>query len=155
MIGVGAYMTDLDKEDPLRLQLYTLHKEIGVTLLTLAVIRILWILVSRPPRLPAALQRWEVILAKATTGLLYLLMLATPLAGYLMTNTGGKPISYFGLFDMPVLMRENHDLHEVLEEVHGFLAFSILALVGLHVIGTIKHRFLDKDPEADVLKRML
>jgi cytochrome b561 len=155
MIAVGAYMTDLDKEDPLRLQLYTLHKEIGVTLLALAVIRILWILASRPPRLPAALRRWEVILAKATTGLLYLLMLATPIAGYLMTNTGGKPIGYFGLFDMPVLMGENHDLHEVLEEVHGFLAFTVLALVGLHVAGAIKHRLIDKDPEADVLKRML
>jgi cytochrome b561 len=155
MIGVGAYMSDLDKEDPLRAQLYTLHKEIGVTLLALAVIRILWILASRPPVLPAALQRWEVILAKSTTGLLYLLMLATPIAGYLMTNTGGKPISYFGLYDLPVLMGENHDLHEFLEEVHAFLAFSILALVGLHVAGAIKHRLIDKDPEADVLKRML
>jgi cytochrome b561 len=155
MIGVGVYMTDLDKEDPLRAQLYTMHKEIGVTILVLAVLRILWILASRPPVLPAALQRWEVILAKSTVGLLYLLMLATPFAGYLMTNTGGKPVSYFGLFDLPVLMAKNHDLHEVLEAVHEFLAFTILALVCLHAAGAIKHRFVDKDPEADVLKRML
>jgi cytochrome b561 len=155
MIGLGAYMTDLDKEDPLRTQLYTLHKEIGVTILALAVIRILWILVSRPPVMPAVLQRWEVILAKSTVGLLYLLMLATPIAGYLMTNTGGKPISFFGLFDLPVLMAKNHDLHETLEEVHEFLAFSILTLVGLHVLGALKHRFLDKNPDADVLKRMI
>jgi len=155
MIGIGAYMTDLDKEDPLRAQLFTLHKEIGVTILALAVIRILWILVSRPPVMPATLQRWEVVLAKSTVGLLYLLMLATPIAGYLLTNTGGKPISYFGLFDLPSLMAKNHDLHETLEEVHQFLAFSILALVGLHFAGALKHRFLDKDPEADVLKRML
>ena len=155
MIGIGAYMTDLDKEDPLRAQLYTLHKEIGVTILALAVIRILWILVSRSPVMPAALQRWEVILAKSTVGLLYLLMLATPIAGYLMTNTGGKSINYFGIIDLPALMAKNHDLHETLEEVHEFLAFSILALVGLHVLGALKHRFLDKDPGADVLKRML
>ena len=82
-------------------------------------------------------------------------MLATPIAGYLMTNTGGKPVSYFGLFDLPVLMGENHDLHETLEGVHEFLAFTILALVGLHALGALKHRFIDKDPEADVLKRML
>jgi cytochrome b561 len=155
MIGIGAYMTDMDKEDPLRAELYSMHKAVGVTLLGLAVIRILWILVSRPPVMPAALQRWEVVLAKSTVGLLYLLMLVTPIAGYLMTNTGGKPISYFGLFELPALMGENHDLHEVLEEVHGFLAFTILALAGLHVAGALKHRFLDKDPEADVLKRML
>lgn len=155
MIGLGAYMADLDKEDPLRAQLFSLHKEIGVTILALAVVRILWALAARQPVMPAVLQRWEVILAKSTVGLLYLLMLATPIAGYLMTNTAGKPISYFGLFDMPALMGENHDLHETLEEVHEFLAFSILTLVGLHVAGALKHRFIDKNPEADVLKRML
>jgi cytochrome b561 len=155
MIGIGAYMTDLAKDDPLRAQLYSMHKAVGVTLLGLAIIRILWILVSRPPVMPAALHRWEVVLAKSTVGLLYLLMLVTPIAGYLMTNTGGKPISYFGLFELPSLMGENHDLHEVLEEVHGILAFTILALASLHVAGALKHRFIDKDPNADVLKRML
>jgi cytochrome b561 len=155
MIGIGAYMTELAREDPLRAQLYSMHKAVGVTILGLAIIRILWILVSRPPVMPAALQRWEVVLAKSTVGLLYLLMLATPVAGYLMSNTGGKPVSYFGLFELPVLMGENHDLHEALEEVHGILAFTILALVVLHVAGALKHRFMDKDPDADVLKRML
>jgi cytochrome b561 len=155
MIGIGAYMTDLAREDPLRAQLYPMHKALGVTLLGLAMIRILWTLVSRPPIMPVALQRWEVVLAKSTVGLLYVLMLATPIAGYLMTNTGGKPISYFGLFELPAIMGKNHDLHEVLEEVHGFLGFTILALVGLHFVGALKHRFIDKDPDADVLKRML
>jgi len=155
MIGIGAYMTDLAKEDPLRAQLFSMHKSVGVTLLGLAVIRILWILVSRPPAMPAALQRWEVVLAKSTVGLLYLLMLATPIVGYLVTSTGGKPINYFGLFELPLLTGENHDLHEALEEVHEVLAFTILALVILHVLGAFKHRFIDKDPNADVLKRML
>jgi cytochrome b561 len=155
MIGIGIYMTDLAKEDPLRAQLYSMHKAVGVTLLGLVVIRILWMLVSRPPVMPAALQRWEVVLAKSTVGLLYLLMLATPIAGYLMSNTGGKPVSYFGLFELPALLGENHDLHELLEEVHEFLAFSILALFTLHVAGALKHRFMDKNPDADVLKRML
>jgi cytochrome b561 len=155
MIGLGTYMTDLAREDPLRAQLYSMHKAVGVTILGLAIIRILWILVSRPPVMPAALQRWEVVLAKSTVGLLYLLMLATPIAGYLMSNTGGKPVSYFGLFELPTLLGENHDLHEALEEVHEILAFTILALVILHVAGALKHRFMDKDPDADVLKRML
>ena len=155
MIGVGAYMTDLAKEDPLRAQLYSMHKAVGVTLLGLAMIRILWILVSRPPRMPAALQRWEIVLSKSTVGLLYLLMLATPIAGYLLASTGGKPVSYFGLFELPALMAKNHDLHEVLENVHGFLGYTVLTLVALHFAGALKHRFIDKDPDADVLKRML
>jgi cytochrome b561 len=155
MIGLGAYMADLDKADPLRPQLFSLHKAVGITLLALAVLRILWILGSRPPVLPAVLQPWEVALSKATMGLLYVLMLATPVAGYLMTNAAGKPVSYFGLFDIPALIPKNHDVQEFLGEVHEFFAFSILALVGLHVAGAIKHRLADKNPEADVLKRML
>jgi len=155
MIGIGAYMTDLAREDPLRAQLYSVHKAIGMTVLGLVMIRILWTLISRPPLMPAALRRWEVVLAKSTVGLLYVLMLATPIAGYLLSNTGGKPISYFGLFELPAIMEKNHDLHEVLEEVHGFLGFTILALVGLHFAGALKHRFIDRDPNADVLKRML
>jgi len=155
MIAVGAYMSDLAKDDPLRAQLYPMHKALGVTLLGLALIRIVWILVSRPPAMPAALQRWEVVLAKSTVGLLYLLMLATPIAGYLMSDTGGKPTSYFGLFDLPSLLGENHDLHETLEDVHSVLAFTLLGLAGLHILGALKHRFIDKDPEADVLRRML
>jgi len=155
MIGIGTYMVGLDEGDALLPRVYALHKAVGVTLLVLAVIRILWILVSRPPAMPQVLRRWETMLAKVTVGLLYLLMLLTPIAGYLMSNAAGKTISYFGLFDMPVLIGENHDLHEALEGLHEFLAFSILALVGLHVMGAIKHRLIDKDPEADVLKRML
>ena len=46
-------------------------------------------------------------------------------------------------------------MHEALEEVHELLAFTLLGLVGLHFVGALKHRFIDKDPNADVLKRML
>lgn len=155
MIAAGALMTELAREDPLRAQLFSLHKAVGVTLLGLALIRLLWSRVSRPPVMPAALQPREVILARFVTGLLYLLMLATPLAGYLMANATGKPVSYFGLFDLPSLLEKSHDLHETLEDLHGFLAYTLLALVGLHLAGALKHRFIDMDPEADVLKRML
>jgi cytochrome b561 len=46
-------------------------------------------------------------------------------------------------------------LHEIFEEAHAILAFSFLALVALHVAGALKHRLLSKNPDADVLKRML
>jgi cytochrome b561 len=154
MIGLGASMTDLDQGDPLRPQLFSLHKAVGITLLALALLRLFWIIASCPPALPAALKRWEIMLSKTTKGLLYVLMLATPIAGYLMSSAAGEPVSYFGLFEIPGLIGKNHDLQEALGEVHGFFAFSILTLSGLHVAGAIKHRMIDKDPEADVLKRM-
>lgn len=156
MIGLGAYMTDLEKIDPLRSQLYGLHKSIGVTILLLAVVRIVWIsLISPPPPANRALLRIEVIISKSVIGLFYLLMIITPVAGYLMSNSFGKPVNYFGFVQLPALISQNHGLAESLEGVHLILAYSILVLVGLHVAGALKHRLLSKNPEADVLKRML
>lgn len=155
LIAVGLYMSDLDQQDAARAQIYALHKAFGVTVLGLAVLRILWIRISQPPPLPGALQAWEVLLARIVTGVLYLLMIAAPLAGYLMSSAAGKPVSFFGLFTLPALVAENKDLAEALHEVHEFLAWAILALAGLHALGALKHRFVDKDPSADVLGRML
>jgi cytochrome b561 len=155
MIGLGIYMTELDKGDALRSQLYSLHKSVGVTILILAVLRLIWIAISPPPPPPKALQRIEIIIAKSVIGLFYLLMLATPIVGYLMSNSAGWGVNYFGLVDLPMLMGKDHGLHEIFEEAHAILAFSFLALVALHVAGALKHRLLSKNPDADVLKRML
>lgn len=155
MIGVGVYMTELEKTDSLRPQLYGLHKAVGVTILLLGLIRIVWILISPPPPPSRALQRFEVIIAKSVIGFMYLFMLATPIVGYIMSNAFGKPISYFGLFDLPVLVGQSHELAELMGEAHELFAFAILVLVILHVAGVIKHRLFSKNPEADVLKRML
>lgn len=155
MIGLGVYMTDLAKTDPLRPQLFGLHKAIGVTILMLVFVRIGWLFVSAPPPPPKALQRFEIVLAKAVIGMLYLLMLCIPIVGYLMSNAFGKPISYFGLFELPALIGKNPELGEALETAHMVLGYIIVAMVALHAAGAIKHRLFNSNPQADVLRRML
>ena len=85
---------------------------------------------------------------------MYLLMLAIPIAGYLMVNTKGFDVGFYGLFNLPSLMSENHDLHELFEEMHEFFAYFLVFLVLLHVAGSLKHRYLDTGPDLDVMKRM-
>jgi cytochrome b561 len=155
LIGVGMYMTDLDKDAPARAQIYSLHKAFGVTVLGLVLLRVAWIKLSAPPRLPAGLRHWENVLSRVVKVLLYILMLLTPVAGYLMSNAAGKPINWFGLVEMPALLGEDKQWREILGELHEVFAFSMLGLVGLHVAGALKHRFIDKDPRLDVLTRML
>lgn len=155
LIGVGVYMAELDREAPVRLQLYSLHKAVGVTVLALVVLRVAWIKLSAGPRLPAGLQPWERLMSRVVKVLLYILMLLTPLAGYLMSNAAGKPINWFGMFELPALIGENSQWREILGELHELFAFSMLGLIGLHLAGALKHRFIDKDPGLDVLKRML
>ena len=154
MIGVGVYMSDLDKTDDMRKVLFGLHMSTGVLVLLLAVVRLVWLKISPPPKLPAALENWERILARVVKSLMYLLMLLIPIAGILVVNTKGVEVGFYGLFELPMLTGENKELHELMEEVHEVLAFSLLFLVVMHVAGALKHRFMDVGHDLDVMKRM-
>ncbi len=154
LIGVGLYMGELPREDALRPQLYMLHKTFGVLTLCLAIIRIAWALLIGMPELPRSLQNWEIKLAKVTKVGMYLLMLATPIVGYSLSNFADKPVALFGVIEMPTLLAPDKELKELAEELHEILAFTLLGLAGLHIAGALKHRFSGA-PETDVLRRML
>jgi cytochrome b561 len=154
MIGVGIYMTGLDKTDEMRRTLYGLHKSTGVIVLVLAFIRVAWLRISPAPKLPMGLELWEKWLTTIIKSLMYLLMLAIPLSGALMSNAKGYPVSFYGLFDLPMMVQKNESLGEFMHVVHGPLAFVLAILIILHVAGALKHRFLDTGPDIDVMKRM-
>lgn len=154
LIGVGLYMGELPREDTLRPQLFTLHKTFGVLTLCLAIIRIAWALMVRAPELPRSLQSWEIKLAKVVKIGMYLLMLATPILGYALSNFADKPVALFGVIELPTLLAPDKGLKEIAEELHGIFAFTLLGLAGLHIAGALKHRFFGT-PETDVLRRML
>lgn len=153
LIALGVYMHELPKTDPNRADLYNLHKSLGISTLVLVLIRLAWIRLRRPPSLPSILSRWEARLAKTVHVILYLLMLATPLAGYALSTFADKPVNVFGLVTLPALFAPDEALADVAKEVHEVLAFSLLGIAALHIAGALKHRFWGP-PEADVLKRM-
>jgi len=154
LLIVGVYMQELPDEAPNRLQLYTFHKTFGVIVFTLVWLRLAWGRIATPPALPSVLQGWEIVLTKVTRVGLYLLMIATPFAGYAMSNFADKPVALFGRLPLPALFAPSKDLAEAAGEVHEIFAYLLLALIVLHATGAIKHRLFDR-PEADVLRRML
>lgn len=154
MIGVGWYMAGLPDEDPVKYDIYPVHKSIGITLLGLIVLRLLVRFVSPIPKLPNELAGWEKVLTKTTHFLLYLLMLLVPISGYLMSDFAGFPVEWFGI-DVPGFVPDNMDNSENALSAHGILPYILLGLVILHILGSLKHRFIDKDKNTDVLKRML
>lgn len=129
------------------------HKAFGITILVLAVLRLVWRLTHRPPPRVQALRPWEVALAKVVHIAFYVLMIAIPLAGWAMSSIAARPVSFFGLFTVPMLPLGSdkavgglfHDLHE-----NG--ATLLLVLLALHVAGALKHHFIDRD---GTLRRML
>ncbi|MFM5885007.1 MAG: cytochrome b [Novosphingobium sp.] len=144
-----------DMPKPEAMQIMGNHKAIGILILLLTVARIAWRLTHRPPPPSPDLAAWEVALSKVTHVLLYVLMLSIPLGGWATHSawSGGKPVSLFGLIDWPGLpIAQNKVLGETFGEAHGAFATVMLGLLALHVAGALKHRILDRHPDA--LKRM-
>lgn len=149
--AVGYTMTDLPLS-PFKLKVFSWHKWIGVTVFLLTVLRLVWRLGHPAPALPDSMKDWEKKLAAAGHGLLYVLMFAVPLTGWLMSSAKGFQVVYFGVLPIPDLIGKDKELGELLEEVHGALAAGLGVLILGHVAAALKHRFMDRD---GVMERML
>ena len=127
------------------------HKSFGITILALAVVRLLWRLFNRPPPLPP-MPAWQRIGAHLSHAGLYALLFAMPLTGWLMSSANNYPVSWFGLVQLPDLVAPDRGLSHDLEDFHETLSNVLLGLAALHVLAALKHQFVDRD---GVLMRML
>lgn len=143
---LGLYMVEL-KFSPTKLALYSYHKWIGVSVFSLAVLRLLWRLTHTPPPLRAGMPAWQRHFAGALHVVLYLLILVIPLTGWLYSSAAGVPTVPFGIsaLQLPDLLERNKELAGSLRFLHVTLNFSLAALVGLHVAAALKHQFFDRD----------
>ncbi len=128
------------------------HKLMGLSILSLMVLRIIWRLCNPTPELPPHVTKLERILSHSVQGLLYLALVMMPLSGWIMASAKGYfPHLGHWLIPLPGISL-NHNVGEFFENVHVTLAVIILVLIGLHFLGAIKHYFIDKD---GILQRML
>ncbi len=95
---------------------------------------------------------WQQRAATAVHALLYVLLLAIPLTGWLYSSTAGAPTAYLGLVQLPDLLARDKALAAKLKVVHVTLNYTMLALVVMHAAAALKHHVVDRD---DVLRRML
>lgn len=149
--GVGLYMHDLPLS-PDKLKIYSWHKWAGVTIFALVLFRLFWRLGHRPPAPSAGMPAWQHTAAEYAHYLLYALMVAVPLSGWLMSSAKGFQTVYFGVLPLPDLLAKNRELGNVLTLVHKTLNFTLAGLVVIHAGAALKHHFFDRD---NVLARML
>ena len=148
--ALGLYMVEL-KLSPTKLKLYSWHKWLGVTIWMIAVVRLVWRLTHRPPPLPA-LPAWQRIAASTTHVLLYVLVLAIPISGWLFSSASGFPVVYFGVLPLPDVVGKDKELAKLLQSVHATLNYTLMAIIVVHAAAAIKHHFVDRDV---VFHRML
>jgi len=151
LLAVGLIMTDMPVS-PDKFKIYGLHKSFGITVLTLAVLRISWKIMNDQPVLPDMLKAWEKFLAHVGHGLLYVLMFSMPLSGWAMSSAAGLPVSVFGLFTLPNLVMPDRALKVTFMEVHETLAWVLIVMIVLHVLAALLHHYHYKN---NVLRRML
>lgn len=142
---MGLVMTDIPGLTPTKLRYYSWHKWMGVTVLLLAVLRVLWRLGHAAPAYPETMPRWQQAAARGLHGLLYVLIFAVPLSGYFYSLASGVPVVYLGLVELPVLIDASPTLKPVLKAVHFWLNMLLAASVAIHVGAALKHQFVDRD----------
>src|SRR5690554_4528836 len=151
MLLLGFLIQDMPFS-PRKLQWISWHKWIGVTIFLLVLLRLGWRWRHPPPPLPASMPAWQRWAAHAGHWLLYGLMLAIPLSGWLMSSAKGVPTVWFGVLPLPDLLSRDPVLGEQLQWLHFSLNIGLVAVLVAHVGAAIKHHVVDRD---DVLLRML
>lgn len=153
---IGAWFAVETREDfargtPERSEWMRLHISLGLTLFFLLWVRLGWRL-SGP--VPAAVPgpRWKQRGAAVVHAALYLLLIIMPVTGLLTLQLEDRAASWFGLFEIPLVLAPDKALAEVFEGVHIELLWpTLLVLVGLHAAASLWHHFVVKD---DTLRRM-
>jgi len=152
LLAEGWVMTGLTYYDRWYQPAFALHDSVGMLALGLGVTRIAWALVDPAPPLVPTLRYWERTGARAMHWLLYALLLAVPVSGYLISTARGRGVPVFGLFEVPALLPGADGREELAGRVHYYLAYGGAYLVLLHTVAAVKHAIIDRD---DTLARMI
>lgn len=152
MFALGLWMVGLSYYDTWYHNAPEIHKSIGVILMLALIIRLIWRVVSPPPKPLSSYSPLVRITAVVAHGLLYGLLIAILFSGYLISTADGKPVSVFGWFSLPAVLTGAGEQADLAGDIHLWLAWSIVILSVLHGLTALKHHFIDRDI---TLKRML
>ena len=143
LFGLGLYMVELTYYDTWYRGSLDLHKSAGILLVFAWGGRLAWRLLNTSPQELGG-KAWEHKVAHLVHILLYLLMLALFVSGYLISTADGRAIEVFGWFEIPAsLMMDNQE--DIAGVIHWGLAWSLMGLVALHAAAAVKHHVIDKD----------
>ncbi len=149
IFDLGIYTWQLAEEASPRTFYFNLHKSLGVTVFALILFRIFWRITHTPPAALSSYKAIEKKVATATHHALYLVMLAVPVTGLIMAVNSKYGVKWFGVDLIAGL--DNKPVRDFFEHTHELVGLVLLALIVIHLLGALKHKFIDKD---DTMSRM-
>lgn len=138
-IPIGVMMLQDGLARGTRDLLFILHKNGGVILLLLVVLRILWRLATPAPNLPPSIPDWQQRAAKGVQWALYALLLVMAISGYVRVRAGGFPIEMLDAFGLPPLVPRSDALANAAKNIHATARFPLAALIILHIAAGLRH----------------
>lgn len=146
-----AEAADEDGEKFRQLVLLANHKSVGISILTVAVLRLGWRLYQSPPA-PLPMPAWQRMASAFSHGTFYALLFIMPMTGWLMSSAANISVSWFNLIALPDFIGPNEELENLFAGVHETFAKILFLLAVVHVAAALKHTFIDKD---GILRRIV
>jgi cytochrome b561 len=129
----------------------TFHVSVGLLVLILIVLRFAWRLIH-PVAPENSLAPWQRLSSEAVHWLLYALVLATTITGWLFASFRGWSMSFLYLVPMPMLASDNAAAGRTINGLHQAMEWALLAMIGIHVAAALAHIFIYRNR---VMQRML
>jgi cytochrome b561 len=129
----------------------TFHISFGITILALMVLRLFW-RITHPVAPAGSLPAWQRLISEAVHWLLYALVLATTMTGWIFASERGWSISLFFAVPLPMLPTEGSLLANSLGKWHGTMEWALLLVIGAHAAAAMAHTFIFRDR---IMQRML
>lgn len=148
---IAGYFMDAIGDKSLKLQIFNLHKLFGLSVLALMALRLLWRLANPVPLLSPEMMAWERSLEKSVKVFLYLGLFIMPLSGWLFSTAAGHAPHIGNFLLAAPFVPINKSLANQVFNIHATFAVIIIGLLCLHILGALKHYFINKD---DILQRM-
>ena len=150
-LALGLYAASLPVSLA-RLQWLSRHKSLGIAILAVMLARLAWRAMNRPPALPASVPPWERHAASAMHHLLYVLLLLTPLTGWLHASAAGLSVNWFGLFQVPDLVTKDTGTSTLFKAAHQTCVALLAFMIAGHAAAALRHALILRD---GILRRML
>ena len=152
LFGLGLWMVGLTYYSPYYRSAPDLHRSLGVLVVGFMILRLVWKLYNPKVQPLTSHKTWEQRLAKLTHALMYLLVIGLGVSGYMISTASGQPLMVFNLLSIPAIDFGIAYQEDIAGDLHEIIAWSLIGLVVIHVLGALKHHFIDRDA---TLKRML
>lgn len=149
LIG-GMLLEDLPPE--IRGMVMPVHKAIGISVLILMIARTFWRVQQGFPKLPEAIPARERKLARLGHLAFYPLLILMPISGWMLSSAAGYPVSFFGLFTLPLVIEKNPALRELFGAAHSAIGWALVVLVAVHIAAAFYHHYFQGHK---LIRRML